>query len=122
MGVKREKVGRAKILERMFSMAKPLSIGHLWPDLEAILLVELPASLRLALFLLGLLTAHALGLAWYGVAVYEREAVRWEVQGELAVLQANQTHLWRAYEATRTRQDRRELAEWVDLRPRPIKR
>ena len=80
-------------------------------DLEAILLIETPRYLRLALMLLALLLSHALGLMWSYAAEYERVMVRAEVQGELTELRNQVRHLWKAYEATRRRFDRAGLAQ-----------
>jgi len=83
---------------------------RLWADVEAILLVETPRCMRLALVVLALLVSHALGLAWLYAAEYERAAVRVEVSGEITELRNQVRHLWKAYEATRKRFDRAGLA------------
>ena len=79
-----------------------------WTDLESILLVECPRSLRLALVIMVLLTSHLLGMAWWLSAEYEREVLRLEGRQEVTELRNQTRHLWKAYETTRTRLDRWE--------------
>ena len=81
---------------------------RLWADLDAILLIETPRCLRLVLVVIALLLSHALGFAWLYAAEYERIAVRAEVQSEVIGLRNQVRHLWKTYEATRTRLDRME--------------
>ena len=86
-----------------------------WADLEAILLIDIPRYLRLALVVIALLLSHALGLAWLYAAEYERASVKAELIGEITELRNQVRHLWKAYEAARKRMDRTELV-WRESR------
>jgi len=88
---------------------------RLLADLEAILLIDIPRYLRLALVVIALLLSHALGLAWLYAAEYERASVKAEMIGEITELRNQVRHLWKVYEATRKRMDRTELV-WRESR------
>jgi hypothetical protein len=78
-------------------------------DVRAILWVDVPASLRLAVLVFCLLAAYATGIVWAVAAGYQAEEVRVKARAELVEVRAHVRHLWRAYEALRSQQDQDEL-------------
>jgi hypothetical protein len=87
-------------------------------DMRAILWVRVPASLRLAVLVVSLLAAYATGLVWAAAAGYHAEVGQAQARAELVEVRSHVRHLWSAYEAVRTRQDRTELEQrgWVAVR------
>lgn len=93
----------------------PMRIGGvmrlrtLWDDVAACILLDIPGSLRLGVFILCLLMAYATGILWAISAGYQVDTVRSQARGELMEVRMHVRQLWGAYEALRTRQDRQEL-------------
>ena len=87
-------------------------------DLRALLWVNVPASLRLAVLVFCLLAAYATGLVWAVAAGYNGDAGQAQARAELVEVRSHVRHLWNAYEAVRSRQDRTELEQrgWVAVR------
>lgn len=86
-----------------------MRLRTLWDDVAACILLDIPGSLRLAVFILCLLMAYATGILWAMSAGYQVDTVRSQARGELMEVRMHVRQLWGAYEALRTRQDRREL-------------
>ena len=86
-----------------------MRLRTLWDDVAACILLDIPRSLRLAVFILCLLLAYATGILWAISAGYQVDTVRTQARGELMEVRMHVRQLWGAYEALRTRQDREEL-------------
>lgn len=84
-------------------------------DVRAILWVEVPPSIRLAVLVFSLLAAYATGLVWAVAAGHQVEVVRVQARAELVEVRAHVRHLWQAYEALRIQQDQSglEAPAWV---------
>ncbi len=78
-------------------------------DVRAILWLDVPASLRLAVLVFCLLAAYATGIVWAVAVGYRVEAVQAQARTDLAEVRAHVRHLWKAYEAVRMQQDRNEV-------------
>lgn len=87
-----------------------MRFSRLRADARAILWVEVPPSVRLAVLVFSLLAAYATGMAWAVAAGYQVEVVRVQARAELVEVRAHVRHLWKVYEALRIQQDRNELA------------
>ncbi len=87
-------------------------------DLRGLLWMNVPASLRLAVLVGCILAAYATGLVWAVAAGYHGEVGQAQARAELVEVRAHVRHLWSAFEAVRTRQDRTELEGrgWVAVR------
>ncbi|MGH7361543.1 MAG: hypothetical protein ACREJI_08005, partial [Candidatus Methylomirabilales bacterium] len=96
----------------------PMSWNTFRDDVRAILWVGVPASLRLAVLVGCILAAYATGLVWAVAAGYNRDAGQAQARAELVEVRSHVRHLWNAYEAVRSRQDRTELEQrgWVAVR------
>lgn len=86
-----------------------MRLRTLWDDVAACILLDIPRSLRLAVFILCLLLAYATGILWAITAGYQVDTVRTQARAELMEVRMHVRQLWGAYEALRTRQDRQEL-------------
>jgi hypothetical protein len=86
-----------------------MRLRTLWDDVAACILLDIPRSLRLAVFILCLLLAYATGIVWAVIAGYHVDTVRSQARGELMEVRMHVRQLWGAYEALRTRQDLQEL-------------
>ena len=89
--------------------------NRLRDDVRAILWVDVPPSVRLAVLVVCLLATYATGIAWAIAAGYQVEVVRAQARSELVEVRAHVRHLWEVYEALRIQQDRTglETPAWV---------
>lgn len=96
-------------------MMHRMNRNRFFDDVRAILWVDVPGSLRLAVLVFCLLAAYATGVVWAVAAGYRVEAVQAQARSELAEVRAHVRHLWSAYEGLRNQQDRNELERrgWV---------
>lgn len=78
-------------------------------DLQAILFVDIPRSLRLVVLVVCVLVAYVTGLVWALAAGYQTEVVRLEERAEIHALQNQVKHLWGAIEYVKTGLDRVQL-------------
>ena len=91
-----------------------MRLWTLWDDVVALMWLDIPASLRLAVLILCVLMAYATGMMWAMSVGYQAEAARAQTRAELVEVRAHMRHLWLAYEAVRSRQDRTELESRQD--------
>ena len=116
MGMHSLTIGSRGELRRMTTRGA-MRLWTLWDDVVALIWLDIPASLRLAVFILCLLVAYATGMMWAMSVGYQVEVVRAQAGAELVEVRAHMRHLWHAYEAVRTRQDRHELESSRELAP-----